>query len=656
MTLVPSILERAIQFHRSGDLAAAAALYREVLQTDPNHANALHLLGLATHHAGDPVRAIEYFTKAIAADPAIAPFRLNRGLALRAVGRTADALDDFQTARRLDVGLAEAHHQEGNALKHLGRFADAAGPLRTAVQLAPRHATAWLNLGIACLELRELDEAIRSFRQALLLEPARPEAHNILGHALVLLGNFSEAEAAFNEALRLRSDYAAAHDNLGRLLKAQARLPDAINHFRAALARTPTPATHSNLLLALLFSDAVSPREMFEEHCRWNELHAAPLSSEWSSYPTGSERQQRLRVGYVSPDFINHAVARFIEPVLDSHDRGRFEVFCYSHAATPDAVTARLRALSEHWRDTAQLDDAQIAALVREDRIDLLVDLAGHTAGNQLLAFARKPAPVQITWIGYPNTTGLAAIDYRLTDSIADPPGTTDAFYREELVRLPGPFSCYRPSAESPEVSPLPAAATGHVTFGSFNQFPKLAPCVIELWARILRECPSARLLLRAWSLADKDTAARVRTTFAGFGVDPGRLELNGEQLSIAAHQRCYDRVDIGLDPFPYNGTTTTCEALWMGVPVVTLAGTTHVARVGASLLTHLGTPEWIAQDPDDYVARCIALAADLPKLATIREGLRERFRKSSLGDAHRFTRNLEATYVELWSRHTSSK
>jgi predicted O-linked N-acetylglucosamine transferase (SPINDLY family) len=356
-------------------------------------------------------------------------------------------------------------------------------------------------------------------------------------------------------------------------------------------------------------------------------------------------------VGYVSPDFINHAVARFIEPVLSDHDRSRFEVFCYSNAQTPDTVTARLRALSEHWRDTALLDDAQTAALIREDRIDLLVDLAGHTAGNQLLVFARKPAPVQITWIGYPNTTGMGAMDYRLTDAIADPPGLSEAFHREQLVRLPGPFSCYLPSAESPDVNPLPALSAGHVTFGSFNQFAKLTPAVVELWARLLRECPSAHLLLRARSLADNETASRLRETFARLGVDPGRLELDGSQLSVAAHQGCYHRVDLALDPFPYNGTTTTCEALWMGVPVIALAGRTHVARVGASLLTHLGTPEWIAQSPDDYIERCRALASDLPKLAAIRAGLRARFRASPLGDAKGFTRNLETTYATLWAR-----
>ena len=651
MTSVPAILARAIELHRSGNLAAASALYREVLQTQPQHANALHLLGLVARHEGDLARAVEFFTQAIAADPAVAPFRLNRGLTLRALGRTTEALDDFQTARRIDPALAEAHHQEGNALKHLGRFAEAVGPLRTTVQLAPKLATAWLNLGTACLEIRELDEAVRAFREALALEPARPEAHNILGHTLVLLSRYSEAESAFNEALRLRPNYAAAHDNLGGLLKAQARIPEAIEHYRAALALTPSAATHSNLLLALNFSDTMTPEEIFAEHVRWDELYAAPLRSTESSASLDRTRELRLRVGYVSPDFINHAVSRFIEPVLGAHDRSRFEVFCYSNTSTPDAVTARLRSLTEHWRDTALLDDAQTAALVREDRIDLLVDLAGHTAGNQLLAFARKPAPVQVTWIGYPNTTGLGAMDYRLTDAITDPPGLTEAFHREQLVRLPGPFSCYLPSVESPEVSPLPALAAGHITFGSFNHFSKLTPAVVELWARLLRECPAARLLLRARSLADKETAARLRATFADLGVEPTRLELDGSQLSIAAHQGRYDRVDLALDPFPYNGTTTTCEALWMGIPVITLAGRTHVARVGASLLTHLGTPEWIAHSPDDYIDRCRTVISDLPKLAAIRTGLRDRFRASPLGNATAFTKNLEETYATLWAQ-----
>ena len=650
MTSVLALLERAIPLHRSGDLPSAAKLYQEVLALQPDNANALHLLGLIAQHQGNTHSAIDYFSRAILADPQVASFFLNRGLARRAAGQTAEALEDFQQARRLDAALVEAHHQEGNVLKSLGRYAEAIAPLRTAIRLVPKHAIARLNLGTALLEIRELDEAIRSFREAITLEPQRPEAHNVLGHALTLISRYSEAEASFNEALRLQPNYGAAHDNLGGLLKLQARLPEAIQHYRAALTHAPYPATHSNLLLALNFTD-IPPAEILAEHQRWDEIYAAPLRLEPRAVEPAVTSPRRLRVGYVSPDFINHAVARFIEPVLSAHDRNHFEVFCYSSSPNPDAVTTRLRAMNENWRDTSLLNEAQTAALVAKDGVDLLVDLAGHTAGNQLLVFARKPAPVQITWIGYPNTTGVRAMDYRLTDSICDPTGAADALNRETLVRLPGPFSCYLPTSESPAVRELPALKAGYVTFGSFNQFAKLNSRVIELWARVLRVCPSSRLLVRARSLADELTASRLRETFAQWGIEPGRLELDGRQLSVAAHQACYHHVNVALDTFPYNGTTTTCEALWMGVPVVTLRGQTHVARVGASLLTHLGRPEWIAASPEDYVLRCQTLVSDLPALAKTRAGLRDEFRTSPLADAIGFTRTLEATYAQLWAQ-----
>ena len=319
-------------------------------------------------------------------------------------------------------------------------------------------------------------------------------------------------------------------------------------------------------------------------------------------------------------------------------------------------MTGRLRGLSDQWRDIAGKTDDRVAALIREDRIDILVDLAGHTAGNRLLVFARKPAPVQVTWLGYPNTTGLEAMDYRLTEAVSDPPGQTERWHSEELIRLPGTFSCYGPPAESPPVGPLPALEAGHVTFGCFNNLAKLTPPAIELWSQILREVPGARLLLKSRGLADLETAAGVREEFGRRGIEPARLEFNGQELSVTNHLALYNRVDLALDTFPYNGTTTTCEALWMGVPVVTLAGATHVARVGASLLTHLSVEELIADSPVGYVARCVDLAGDLPRLAEIRAGLRERMRASPLCDAPGFTRGFEDALRGMWRGRQSAR
>lgn len=650
----PTLLRRAVESHRNGQLAAAAALYREVLKTDPRQPDALHLLGLIAQHEGRPTEAVNLFTDAIAANPLVAQYRLNRGLTLRAIGRTADALEDFQQAVALDPSSADAHLHHGNALKQLGHFRDAVAPLRTSVTLAPASAVNWLNLGTALLELRELDEARTAFSRALQLEPTRADAHNILGYTLALSGDFAAAEKAYTEALRLNPRYAPAHDNLGGLYKSQARIPEALQHYRAALEHDRSPATHSNLLLALNFSDTTSPAEIYAAHLRWAAGHAS-LSSDAPPARVSIAGERRLRVGYVSPDLVNHAVARFIEPVLECHDRARFEVFCYSQAARGDAVSERLQTLAVHWRNTALLTDEQMAEQIQRDQIDVLVDLAGHTAGNRLPVFTRRPAPVQITWLGYPNTTGIRAIDYRITDSISDPPGQTEAWHSEQLLRLPECFSCYRAPVESPPVSALPALTRGYITFGSFNQYPKIGPAVIELWAKLLLACPTARLSVRARSLADEQTASQVRAAFARLGVDPARIACDGRQLSTIDHLSVYHQVDVALDPFPYNGTTTTCESLWMGVPVVTLAGATHVSRVGASLLTHLGEPQWIASSPAEYINCASALAADFSRLSAIRASLRERFRASPLGDAARFTRHLEAAYATVWDRHCAA-
>lgn len=648
-TLPP--LAQALALHRAGRVRDAMRKYEEVLRTAPEQADALHLLGQAHAQLGDFDRALPYLSRAVAARPNIAPYHLSHGLTLRELGRPAEALAALARAQALDPTLTEAHHQAGNILKGLGRYAEAAVALRTAVHLSPAHAVAWLNLGAACLEADAADEAIAAFHRALTIEPDRPEAHNILGAALLKTGRSSEAERAFVAALRLRPGYAAAHDNLGRLCRAGGRLAEAVGHFRAALAAAPNPSTNSNLLFALNFLPDESPDKIFAEHQRWNERYAAPLSSAAPVPVAAQDGPRRLRIGYISPDFNHHAVAYFIEPVLAAHDRTKVEVFCYASVARPDHFTERMRRCAGHWRDIAQLDDGAAADVIRADGIDLLIDLAGHSAGNRLLALARRPAPVQATWIGYPNTTGLTAIDYRITDAISDPVGQTEQWHSERLVRLPANFSCYRPDDDAPSVNDLPAAATGAVTFGCFNQFAKVTPAVIALWARLLAELPTARLILKSRGLDDPGVAAGARAAFAGFGIASDRLTLDGKERSVAAHLSLYHGVDIALDPFPYNGTTTTCEALWMGVPVLTLPGQTHVARVGASLLAHGGLPDWIASTPEHYVARAVAAASDIPRLASLRRCLRESMARSPLCDASGFTRQLEEAYVNMIAR-----
>ncbi len=649
----PSELLSAAQTSwRAGRATEAAELCERILHQHPDHLEALHCRGQIALQGNDVPRAVAVFSRAVALRPDLAVLHLQHGLALRRTGQTEAALAAFRQAIACDAQLAEAHHQAGNALKALGRFAEAQGALRTAATLSPTRAVVWLNYGVAALDAGALSDAIAAFQKAATLEPARPETHNILGHALATAGRTADARAALVEALRLRPGYAAAHDNLGRLCKSEGRLTEAVTHFRAALASTPSPNTHSNLLLALNYLPDLAPEAVFAEHRRWEELYAPPFGAS-SAIGRPLEATRRLRVGYLSPDFSHHAVAYFIEPVLANHDRSRVEVFCYANVRTPDRVTARLRGLAEHWREIALLDDISAAALIRADQLDLLIDLAGHTAHHRLGVMALRPAPVQATWLGYPNTTGLAAIDYRITDTLCDPPEATEHLHAEKLVRLTTNFSCYRPDPEAPAVSPLPAsilhaAQPPGFTFGCFNNFAKVTPQVLALWTEILRAVPPSRLLLKLRGHADMTIAERVRRDLASAGVAPDRVAFHCEDLSVSAHLALYHRIDVALDPFPYHGTTTTCEALWMGVPVITLAGQVHAARVGVSLLTHVGLPEWIATSPTHYVELARAAASDLPRLAALRATLRERMRTSPLCDAETFTRNFESTLMAM--------
>jgi len=540
------------------------------------------------------------------------------------------------------MSTAESQHQLGNTLRRQGRAAEALGYLESAARLEGSNPTILLNLGVTHLDLNQAGRAAEVFARAIRLVPTMPEAHNILGCALLGEGRISDARAHWEEALRLRPDYPAAHDNLGRACRTQGRMAEALEHFRAALDGSPTAATHSNYLLAGNYADDVPPGELVDRHRCWDALYSRPLLS-GRRPPIRHRENRRLRIGYVSPDFRQHAVAFFFGPVLAAHDRDRCEVFCYDNGVADDGVTDQMRGQAEHWRKIAPLDDATVAEIIRRDEIDVLVDLAGHTARNRLLVFARQPAPVQVTWLGYPNTTGMAAMDYRITDEICLPPGDDTRHGPETLLRLPGVFCCYQPPPDCPPETVPMDGAERPLTFCSFNNLAKVSSATIAAWAEILQAHPGARLLLKSPGADDPGTQAVVRGRFDGQGVAPKRIHFNGEALPMRRHLELYQQCDIALDPFPYNGTTTTCEALLMGVPVITLAGTTHGSRVGASLLTCVGLPELIAANPSAYVQAVAALAADPARRAELRGSLRLRLRHSLLGQARPFTRNLEA-------------
>jgi predicted O-linked N-acetylglucosamine transferase (SPINDLY family) len=403
---------------------------------------------------------------------------------------------------------------------------------------------------------------------------------------------------------------------------------------------------HGNLIYALTAHEACDAQTLLAEHRAWAVRHAEPLTAAAAPHAREAPGGRRLRVGYVSAHFRNHAVSFFSEPLIAAHDHERFEIYLYSDVKNADQVTARFQGHADAWRDTAGATDDALAQTVRQDRIDILVDLAGHIGPNRLLVFARKPAPVQVTYLGYQNTTGMSAMDYRLTDAHADPPEMTDPFYTERLVRLPRAFFCYRPPQPAPEVSALPTLASGQITFGSLNQPIKLRPTTWETWARILAAVPCSRLLVLAYPGGQFER--RARDMMADRGVDPDRLEVVGRRPRYD-YLQLHERIDLALDSFPFNGHTTVCEALWMGVPSIMLEGTSYASRFGGSVLVNLGLEDFLARSVDEYVQIAVAWAGQPERLAELRGTMRERMRASPLVDAAGFARNVEDAYRQMW-------
>ena len=559
-----------------------------------------------------------------------------------------EAMACFGKAIELRSDYALAHYNIGNLLYVQGKPEEAVKAFREAVRLDPQYAVAHGNLGYALLTLGRDDEALSCFREQARLNPENAEALTNLGNLLQRDGHLGEAVTCYRKALRLNPASAKTHDNLGNALCKQGMYMEAVAHQRQAVQLNPGDAkAYSNLLLTLHYLPEQNPGINFSEHKRWAAVYARPMAVS-PTYTNSRDPERRLRVGYVSSDFRTHSVSYFFEPLLADRARSMVETICYSAAAHPDATTERLRRQAGQWRDISSITDERAADMIRSDKVDILVDLAGHTAGSRVAIFAHKPAPVQVTYLGYPDTTGIAAIDYRLADDLTDPVGQ-DVFYTEKLIRLAGCFLCYQPHVECPVVAPLPALEKGYVTFGSFNNLAKINPKVVALWAELLQDVQGARLLIKNSSLTDPGTREHYHALFEQHGISRERIEFLGRIPTQAEHLALYGRMDIALDTFPYNGTTTTCEALWMGVPVVTLVGRTHAGRVGLSLLTSFGSKEWIAESPRQYISLASNLADDVQKLAALRAGLRQRMTDSPLCDGQSFARKVEAAYREMW-------
>lgn len=524
-----------------------------------------------------------------------------------------------------------------------GRLAEAAECYRNAATLRPDWPDAHANYGNLLRKLGRVADAERELARALALDPHHAKANNFLGIVFYHTDRLAEAAAAFRRALDRRPDDLEARNNLGMTLARLGDAAGAVDAMRHTVGRSTDPYAHSALLFTLHYDPRVTPRQLFDEHVAWAQRFAEPLRPRAARYVNDRSPDRRLRVGYVSADFREHTRSRFMEPVLANHDHAAFEVFCYSDVRQPDAVTARLRAAADVWRETHALDDPALAELVRGDRIDVLVELTGHMAGHRLLTFARRPAPVQVAYPGYPNTTGLSAIDYCLTDADRDPPGA-ESLYSERLIRLEPTSQCYEPTDVDIDVAPPPHARAGHVTFASLNKAIKVTPDVVRAWARALHLVEDSKLLI----LVNPGGEPRLLELFAAEGIGADRLEMFG-RLSRRAYLELHGRIDVNLDPWPYNGHTTLLDGLWMGVPAIVLEGDAHVSREGAAVMRLLGLPSLVAGSPEEYWLLAARVATDLPNLRELRRTLRDRLRGSPLMDGAALTRRVEAAYRAAW-------
>jgi protein O-GlcNAc transferase len=528
-----------------------------------------------------------------------------------------------------------------------GRLHEAIAIYRQLLLLLPKSVEIRVNLAAALKEAGEVNDAITILREVLSANPNSFSAWTNLGIAWRINGRLDEAIAAFEKATELKPQSPIAWNNLGLTLQDTARLDDAIRCFDRALAIDPQFAwIDSNRLYALHFHEHSDAKHLYEEHRRWAARHADPLKNHIRPFDNDRSPQRRLKIGYVSGDFREHVVGRFLLPLLASHDKTHVEIHCYnSRAGEADFLTKRLRSCADIWRDIANRSDDDAAQIIRDDRIDILIDLSMHMANNRMLLFARKPAPVQVTYLAYCSTTGLDAIDYRITDSFLDPPGQDDSIYAEQSIRLPETYWCYEPGFEAAEPNSPPVLTAGHITFGCLNNFCKVTPVTLNVWFELLRALPTARLILHAHEGSHRQHLCDLA---ADAGVDRARISFVGFQ-PLQQYMEFYRHIDIALDSFPYSGGTTTCDALWMGVPVITLRGKTAVGRGGVSILSNLGLTELIAGDSDEYVNIAKGLATDLPRLTELRKSLRGKMLRSPLMEAKKFAENIESAYRRMW-------
>ena len=652
-----SQLQQAVAHHRANRLREAEIIYLRLRVADPKNFDALHLSGLVAYQQGRHADAAALLGRALKRNPSSAVCAMRLGMACTALHDFVLSERHLRGALKLDPGLAEAWCHLAVTLGAQGRLAEARSAYEQAVKLKPDYAEAYDRMGALACQTGGLAAAVPCFRRVVELQPDDPTGWANLGVTLAQSGGLAESFPCFARALALAPTHSLALTGRALAYQLTYRLPEAVAGYGEVLAIHPENfEARSGRLLTQHYLDGVDRAALFAEHLAFGAACAGPVQTTLPNLP---EPSRRLRLAFLSADLRRHSVAYFLAPLLEHLDPAQFEICLYHDHAQVDDMSERLRARAAIWRNFIGQSLPAIEAAIRADAPDVLVDLAGHTGINRLPLFARRLAPVQITWLGYPDTTGLRTMDYRFVDAITDPAGEAESFHTEQLVRFAPTAWTYQPPLDAPEPAPGPGAAGAPVTFGCFNNFAKVSDSTLRGWAQVLAAVPYSRLLLKGHGLAEPALAAALRVRLALLGVGPERIELLGRTQDVAEHLALYARVDVALDTFPYHGTTTTCEALWMGVPVVTLAGDHHAARVGVSLLTAIGRREWIARDWADYAAIAVALAKNAAGRAVWRQSLRGEMQCSALldhgGQAARFGRAVRQCW-QNWCHQADSK
>ncbi|NOZ37745.1 MAG: tetratricopeptide repeat protein [Gammaproteobacteria bacterium] len=654
---VKPLVDAAMKSYQKGKLAHSKTLCEKALAIGPLHVGALRLKAKILRREGRLADALTILAGLVKDNPGDQELLIELADTYKQKENYQRALAIYQTALKVGGWSTHLYASIGDTCHKLGDYGAATTTYKKALENSPKDAAIHNALGFVFLDAFRYDEAITCFKQAIKLNPALIRAHNNLGCAWQASGNFDEAQRAFSDALVIDPRYVTALCNLASLHKDQGLIEKAVKAYRRAYEMEPDNRNiQDNYLTVLNYSDTLSRKEVYEEHRRIGRRIELNVPQVRHGADFNSKSSGPLKIGYLSPDFNDHAVASFILPVLRSHNHQQVTIYCYYNRNPTDHVTEQIKGLADYWRPIASMNDATVARLIQQDGIDILVDLAGHTAGGRLGVFARKPAPVQVAWIGYPNTTGLSAMDFRITDLNADPPGETEQYYTETLMHMPKLFSVYSPPSKYPPVSVLPMSRNGYVTYGCFNNIAKLSDSVVDTWSHLLREVPDSRLMLKYKGLASENLQNSLRCRFSDCGINGNRLILCGGDASRYDHLQRYGEVDIALDVFPYNGTTTTCEALWMGVPVVGLKGDHHASRVTFSIMKTLGLGRYIGTSQQEYIEVASSLASDVDDLKSLREYLRENMQESPITDSQHFTRHLESKFLEMWDAFIRNK